>query len=154
MMTIINRKGKPTKETLKDFTAEDIQKLNEWKMMKQSTKPKEELLKACLSAPAPKKASEWSMAEEIELKELLTVDMHAKDIALGMQLKQTVKAITNNIHDSDDQSAVELLHVLQDRQHGGSAGERQSGVIKLTGAMAVKQRSTSSLWICLFLVFV
>jgi len=129
MMTIINRKGKPTKETLKDFTAEDIQKLNEWKMMKQSTKPKEELLKACLSAPAQKKASEWSMAEEIELKELLTVDMHAKDTALGVQLKQTVKATTNNIHDLDDESAAELLQVLQDKQHGQSTGERQSGTI-------------------------
>jgi len=69
------------------------------------------------------------MAEEIELKELLTVDMHAKDTALGVQLKQTVKATTNNIHDLDDESAAELLQVLQDKQHGQSTGERQSGTI-------------------------
>jgi len=128
-IAIINKIGEPTKETLKNFTAKDIQKLCEWKMMKKSTKPKEELLKAYLSAPAPKKASEWSMAEEMELKELLTVDMHAKYTALGVQLKQTAKAITNNIHDLDDESAAKLLQVLQDRQHGGSTGDRQSNAI-------------------------
>jgi len=153
-MTMIDKKGEPTKETLKDFTAKDIQKLYKWMMMKKSTKPKEELLKAYLSAPAPKKASEWLIAEEIELKELLTVDMCAKDTSLGVQLKQTAKAITNNVHDLDDKTAAELLQVPQDRQHGRSTGERQSGTIWLTSMMAVKQRSMSSLSIHLFLVFV
>jgi len=126
---IINNKGEPTKETLKSFTAKEIQKLYEWKLTKRSAKPKEELLMAYLSAPAPKKVPDWSMSEEIELKELLTVDMYAKDTALGVQLKQTAKAITNNIDDLDDESAAELLQVLQNKQLGGSTEGRQSGFI-------------------------
>jgi len=56
--------------------------------------------------------------------------MYAKDTTLGVQLKQTTKAITNNIHDLDDESAAELLQVLQDGQHGrGSTSERQSCLI-------------------------
>ena len=75
----------------------------------------------------PLKDAEWTTADEIELKELLTGAMYAKDTALGVQLKQTARAITNNVDDLDDESRRNLLRVLQAREDEESTEERQTG---------------------------
>jgi len=75
----------------------------------------------------PLKDPEWSPAEEIKLKELLTQDMYAKDTAIGVQLKQTAKAIVNNIDDLDDESKAELLQKLQSAQGEQPMGDDQTG---------------------------
>ena len=104
-----------------------MQKLYEWKFNKKSNEAREKLLNAYLSAPVPLKDPEWSMSEEVKLKELLTDDMYAKDTAIGVQLKQTAKAITNNIDDLDEETRLELLRVLQGRQDDESLGDNQRG---------------------------
>lgn len=68
------------------------------------------------------------MSEEIRLKELLTEDMYAKDTALGVQLRQTARAITNNVDDLDDESRRDLLRALQDREAGEPSGDNQRGL--------------------------
>jgi len=104
-----------------------MQKLYEWKLNKNSKKAWEDLLKEYLKAPVPLKDPEWTMSEEMRLKELLTDDMYAKDTALGTQLKQTAKAITNNIDDLDADSRRELLLALQEREGEDSGVESQIG---------------------------
>jgi len=109
VMFLLAEHGQPMEENIKDYPAPVMKKLYEWKFNKKSTESRERLLKAYLSAPVPKKDSEWSMAEECRLKELLTQDMYTKDTAIGVQLKQTAKALANNVHDLDSESAAELM---------------------------------------------
>ena len=124
-MAILSAHGEPTPEKIKDYTAPAMQKLYEWKFNKKSMESREKLLKAYLSAPIPLKDPDWSTSEEIKLKELLTEDMYAKDTALGVQLKQTVNAITNNINDLDNGTHPELLCALQLRKEDESEGDNQ-----------------------------
>jgi len=51
--------------------------------------------------------------------------MHAKDTALGAQLKQTTKTITNDIDDFDDELTAEMLQVLPQRQGDKSVWDNQ-----------------------------
>jgi len=53
--------------------------------------------------------------------------MYAKDTAIGVQLKQTAKAIVNNIDDLDDESKAELLQKLQSAQGEQPMGDDQTG---------------------------
>jgi len=115
-LDILKEHGEPTEENIKTYPAKAMKKLYQWKYNKQSTEGREKLLKAYLGAPVPLKEPEWSVTEEIQLKQLLTQDMYAKDTAIGVQLKQTAKAIVNNIDDLDDESKAELLHKLQGDQ--------------------------------------
>ena len=124
-MVILQQHGEPTLEKIKDYPARAMQKLYEWKLNKASKKAREDLLKEYLKAPTPLKDAEWTISEEMRLKELLTEDMYAKDTAIGVQLKQTAKAIANNIHDLDKQSRSDLLKVLQDREAEDPAGDNQ-----------------------------
>jgi len=61
------------------------------------------------------------MSEEIRLKVLLAQDMHAKDTAVGVQSKQTARALANNIDHSDSKLRRELLAALQKREGDNSA---------------------------------
>ncbi len=126
-LTILGKHGEPTAANIKDYPAKAMQKLYEWKLNKSSKKAREDLLKEYLKAPVPLKDAEWTTADKIELKELLTGDMYAKDTALGVQLKQTARAITNNVDDLDGKSRRNLLRVLQAREDGESTEERQTG---------------------------
>jgi len=122
-----------------------MQKLCEWKFNKRSTEGQEKLLKAYLSKPAPLKAPEWTMSEETRLKQLLTEDMCAKDTAAGVQLKQTARALVNNIDDSDEESKAELLHKLQGDQREQPMGDEQCGNLQLTSKTIAQQPLMSSL---------
>jgi len=124
-MEILKKHSEPSPENTKTYPAQAMKKLHEWKHNKKSTEGQEKLLKAHHGAPVPLKDPDWSMSEEARLKDLLTADMHAKDAALGVQLKQTAKAIANNVDDLDEESKAELLRVLQDKQGGESAGDNQ-----------------------------
>jgi len=126
---ILKEHGEPTEEKIKDYPAKAMQKLHEWKFNKRSTEGREKLLKAYLSKPAPLKVPEWTMSEEIRLKQLLTEDMHAKDAAVGVQLRQTARALVNNIDDLDEESKAELLHKLQGDQREQSMGDQQLGIL-------------------------
>ena len=94
---VLREHGGPTPEKIKEHPAQAMQKLCEWKFNKKSTEALEKLTKVYLNAPISLKEHDWSMSEEIKLKELLTEDMCTKDTALSVQLKQTAKAITNNV---------------------------------------------------------
>ena len=128
-MEILKKHGEPTIEKIKDYPAPAMKKLYEWKHGKKSTEGREKLLIAYLSAPVPLKDPDWSMSEEIKLKALLTEDMHAKDAAVGVQLKQTVRALTNNIDDLDSNSRRELLAALQKREGDDSAEANDTGFL-------------------------
>jgi len=128
-MDILEKHGEPTMEKIKEYPAPAMKKLYEWKFNKKSTEGRDKLLKAYLSVPAPLKDPDWSMSEEIRLKELLTEDMYAKDTAIGVQLRQTAKAISNNIDDLDKESRDELMRVLQSKQEDESTGGRRTGFI-------------------------
>jgi len=121
--------GEPTEENIKTYPAKAMKKLYQWKYNKQSTEGREKLLKAYLGAPVPLKEPEWSVTEEIQLKQLLTQDMYAKDTAIGVQLKQTAKAIVNNIDDLDDEPKAELLHKLQGDQREQCMRDNEFGNI-------------------------
>ena len=129
-LEILKKHGEPTIEKIKEYPAPAMKKLYEWKLNKKSTEAREKLLlKAYLEAPTPLKDPEWTMSGEIKLKQQLTDDMCAKDTALGVQLKQTAKAIANNIDDLDDESKAELLQKLQGVQGERSIGDNQSGIM-------------------------
>jgi len=128
-MEILKKHGEPSPENIKTYPAQAMKKLYEWKHNKKSSEGREKLLKAYHGAPVPLKDPDWSLSEEVRLKDLLTVDMYAKDTALGVQLKQTAKAIANNIDDLDEESKAELLRVLQDKQGDESAGDNQRFII-------------------------
>jgi len=126
---VLEKHGEPTMEKIKEYPAPAMKKLYEWKFNKKSTEGRDKLLKAYLSAPASLKDPDWSMSEEIRLKQLLTEDMYAKDTAIGVQLRQTAKAISNNIDDLDEESRVELLRVLQSKQEDESTGGSHHGIM-------------------------
>jgi len=128
-LDILKEHGEPTIEKIKDYPAPAMKKLYEWKHGKKSNEGREKLLKAYLSAPVPLKDPDWSMSEEIKLKALLTEDMYAKDTAVGVQLKQTAKALSNNVDDLDSQSRRELLLALQKREDQESTDEMQRNTI-------------------------
>jgi len=128
-LNILQEHGEPSEANIKTYPARSMQKLCEWKLNKASKKAREELLKAYLDAPVPKKDPEWTMAEEMKLKELLTEDMYAKDTAIGVQLKQTAKATTNNVDDLDDESRKELFQALKDKEGENNGGDHQTGVM-------------------------
>ena len=109
VLTTLGKHGEPIAENIKDYPAKAMQKLYEWKLNKSSKKAREDLLKDYLKAPVPLKDAEWTTADKIKLKELLTGNMCAKDAALGAQLKQTAWAITNNVDDLDGKSCHNLL---------------------------------------------
>lgn len=102
---ILKKHGEPPEEKIKNYPVPAMQKLYEWKHNKKSTEGREKLLKAYFGTPVPPKERDWSMSEKIKLKELLTGGMCVKDTAMGGQLKQTAKAIPNNIDDLDKESA-------------------------------------------------
>lgn len=77
-LIILKQHGEPTPEKIKEYPAKAMQKLYEWKLNKNSKKAREDLLKEYLKAPVPLKDPEWTMSEEMRLKELLTDDMYAK----------------------------------------------------------------------------
>jgi len=122
---VIKEHGERTAEKIKDYPAKAMQKLYEWKFNKKSTEAREKLLEAYLNKAAPEKEPEWTMSEEIKLKDLLTEDMYAKDTALGVQLKQTAKALANNVDDLDDESKAELLQKLQANNTKESLGDNE-----------------------------
>ena len=128
-LNILQEHGEPSEANIKTYPARSMEKLCEWKLNKASKKAREELLKAYLDAPVRKKDPEWTMAEEMKLKELLTEDMYAKDTAIGVQLKQTAKATTNNVDDLDDESRKELFQALKDKEGENNGGDHQTGVM-------------------------
>ena len=127
-LQVIKEHGEPTTEKIKDYPAKAMQKLYEWKHNKKSSEAREKLLEVYLKKDPPKEEPEWTMSEEIRLKELLTEDMYAKDTALGVQLKQTAKALANNIDDLDEESKAELLQKLQGDNTVTSFGDDQRAI--------------------------
>jgi len=128
-LAVLKEHGEPTEENIKNYPAPAMKKLHQWKHNKQSTEGREKLLKAYLGAPVPLKEPDWSMSEEMKLKGLLTDDMYAKDTAIGVQLRQTAKAITNNIEDLDRDSRQELLQALQVKEKEDADEDNGHGII-------------------------
>jgi len=128
-LAVLKEHGEPTEENIKNYPAPAMKKLCQWKHNEQSTEGREKLLKAYLGAPVPLKEPDWSMSEEIKLKALLTEDMHAKDTAIGVQLRQTAKTIANNIEDLDKETRLELLQALQDKEKEDTGEDDGRGII-------------------------
>jgi len=58
-----------------------------------------------------------------------TKPMCATDTAVGVQLKQTVRALTNNIDDLDSNSRRELLAALQKKEGDDSTEANDGGFL-------------------------
>ena len=79
--------------------------------------------------PPPKKVIPWSEEEEMKLQELKSDDIPFKDTALHVSLKQSAKAVKNNVKNLDEDEASELLQALQERSGTVPTGENQRGLI-------------------------
>ena len=122
--------GEPTNEKIKEFAKSELQDLCSWRVgTKGGIKNKNKLLELYLSVPPPKKVVPWSEEEEMKLQELKSDDIPFKDTALHVSLKQSAKAVKNNVKNLDEDEASELLQALQERSGTVPTGENQRGLI-------------------------
>jgi len=78
------------------------------------------------------------LLEEITLKELLTEDMYAEDTVIGAQMKQTAKAISNNIEDLNKDSMLELLRALEDKEKEDASEDKQCRIVQFASKILVQ----------------
>ena len=127
---VIEEKGEPTCERMKDFTKPDLDLLHKWRVKKPiKSANKAVVLAAILSAPPPEPLTDWTKDEEDRLHQLLHGEIKFKDAALGVALKQKAKAVRHNVSELDKEEATELLQALQQQLQDTEAGNSTHGNI-------------------------
>jgi len=127
---VIEEKGEPTVERLKDYTRRELECLFKWRVKKPlGSTNKEKMFSAILVAPPVESLVDWTKDEEDRLQDLLHGDINFKDTALAVALKQKAKALKHNVGELDKAEATELLHALQKQLNDTTTGGSTEGVI-------------------------